>query len=307
MSLFPPQIFFLTLSLSSLSHKTPFTHPPPTKTLTHHFVTHLLHYTTLHHSTKIKIKTFSHSTTTHQMPSSNSGESRRATKAQTSAGAPPPPEQENLPCPRCDSTNTKFCYYNNYNYSQPRHFCKSCRRYWTHGGTLRDIPVGGGSRKNAKRSRTHHAATSSSSSTMTSAPEHALPALAPIAAGVQGGSMTSMFGVDGDVKPSNVGGGGCGSFTSLLNNTQGSGFLALGGFGLGLGHGFEDVGFGIGRSSGWAFPAMVDGGNIGGGGVVGSGVNVNAWQLEGGDGGFVGGDCFSWPGLAISTPGNGLK
>ncbi|XP_054783327.1 dof zinc finger protein DOF3.1-like [Prosopis cineraria] len=62
------------------------------------------------------------------------------------------PEQEQLKCPRCDSMNTKFCYYNNYNLSQPRHFCKSCRRYWTKGGTLRNIPVGGGSRKNTKRS-----------------------------------------------------------------------------------------------------------------------------------------------------------
>ncbi|KAK7359908.1 hypothetical protein VNO77_01876 [Canavalia gladiata] len=234
------------------------------------------------------------------MPSSNSGESRRATKPQNSAGAPPPPEQENLPCPRCDSTNTKFCYYNNYNYSQPRHFCKSCRRYWTHGGTLRDIPVGGGSRKNAKRSRTHHSTATSSSSAVTSAQEHPMPVMAPIAA-TQGGSMQFGGGVDGDVKQNvNV----CGSFTSLLNNTQGSGFLALGGFGLGLGHGLEDMGFGIARS-GWAFPGMVDGNNIGGA-VPGSAVG-NTWQLEGSEGGFVGGDCFSWPGLAISTPGNGLK
>jgi len=50
-------------------------------------------------------------------------------------------------CPRCDSPNTKFCYYNNYNTSQPRHFCKGCRRYWTKGGTLRNVPVGGGTRK----------------------------------------------------------------------------------------------------------------------------------------------------------------
>ncbi|KAL4297785.1 hypothetical protein GQ457_12G006280 [Hibiscus cannabinus] len=58
-----------------------------------------------------------------------------------------------LKCPRCDSLNTKFCYYNNYNLSQPRHFCKSCRRYWTRGGLLRNVPVGGGCRK-AKRSKT---------------------------------------------------------------------------------------------------------------------------------------------------------
>ncbi|CAL5414683.1 unnamed protein product [Camellia sinensis] len=50
-------------------------------------------------------------------------------------------------CPRCASTNTKFCYYNNYSFSQPRYFCKGCRRYWTRGGSLRDVPVGGGCRK----------------------------------------------------------------------------------------------------------------------------------------------------------------
>lgn len=57
-----------------------------------------------------------------------------------------------LKCPRCDSLNTKFCYYNNYNLSQPRHFCKNCRRYWTKGGVLRNVPVGGGCRK-TKRSK----------------------------------------------------------------------------------------------------------------------------------------------------------
>ncbi|XWS15761.1 hypothetical protein CRYUN_Cryun34aG0029800 [Craigia yunnanensis] len=50
-------------------------------------------------------------------------------------------------CPRCESLNTKFCYYNNYSLSQPRYFCKTCRRYWTQGGTLRNVPVGGGCRK----------------------------------------------------------------------------------------------------------------------------------------------------------------
>ncbi|KAE8730453.1 pentatricopeptide repeat-containing protein [Hibiscus syriacus] len=53
-----------------------------------------------------------------------------------------------LKCPRCDSTNTKFCYFNNYNLTQPRHFCKTCRRYWTRGGALRNVPVGGGYRRN---------------------------------------------------------------------------------------------------------------------------------------------------------------
>ncbi|XP_020150019.3 uncharacterized protein [Aegilops tauschii subsp. strangulata] len=66
------------------------------------------------------------------------------------------------PCPRCESRDTKFCYYNNYNTSQPRHYCKSCRRYWTKGGTLRNVPVGGGSRKS-----------SSSSSSSSSSPKRA--------------------------------------------------------------------------------------------------------------------------------------
>ena len=58
--------------------------------------------------------------------------------------------QHPLKCPRCDSPNTKFCYYNNYSLTQPRYFCKTCRRYWTKGGALRNVPVGGGCRKNKK-------------------------------------------------------------------------------------------------------------------------------------------------------------
>ncbi|KAK6147305.1 hypothetical protein DH2020_018217 [Rehmannia glutinosa] len=54
------------------------------------------------------------------------------------------------PCPRCGSSNTKFCYYNNYSLTQPRYFCKGCRRYWTKGGSLRNVPVGGGCRKSRR-------------------------------------------------------------------------------------------------------------------------------------------------------------
>ncbi|KAL0328841.1 UNVERIFIED_CONTAM: Dof zinc finger protein DOF5.7 [Sesamum calycinum] len=80
-------------------------------------------------------------------------------------------QSEPLNCPRCASTNTKFCYYNNYNKSQPRHFCKSCKRHWTKGGTLRNVPVGGG-RKN-KRPKISHPTTTTT--TATAAP----PATAP--------------------------------------------------------------------------------------------------------------------------------
>ncbi|XP_040998145.1 dof zinc finger protein DOF2.4-like [Juglans microcarpa x Juglans regia] len=78
------------------------------------------------------------------VPSSSSSSTTTITTTTTSNSE----SQNNLRCPRCDSPNTKFCYYNNYNLTQPRHFCKTCRRYWTKGGALRNVPIGGGCRKN---------------------------------------------------------------------------------------------------------------------------------------------------------------
>ncbi|KAJ9539580.1 hypothetical protein OSB04_026086 [Centaurea solstitialis] len=77
-----------------------------------------------------------------------------------------------LKCPRCSSSHTKFCYYNNYNLSQPRYFCKTCRRYWTAGGSLRNVPVGGASRKNKLRP-------SSSSSSSSSTYDHRMMIIPP--------------------------------------------------------------------------------------------------------------------------------
>ncbi|KAK4421487.1 Dof zinc finger protein DOF4.6 [Sesamum alatum] len=78
-----------------------------------------------------------------------------------------PQREQALNCPRCNSSNTKFCYYNNYSLSQPRYFCKTCRRYWTEGGSLRNIPVGGGSRKNKKSSSSSSSTTTTTLSTST--------------------------------------------------------------------------------------------------------------------------------------------
>ncbi|KAL1323107.1 dof zinc finger protein DOF5.1 isoform X1 [Arachis ipaensis] len=75
-----------------------------------------------------------------------------------------------LKCPRCESTNTKFCYYNNYSLSQPRHFCKTCRRYWTRGGALRNVPVGGGCRRNKRSKGTTNSNTNRSRSPLK--PDH---------------------------------------------------------------------------------------------------------------------------------------
>lgn len=66
-------------------------------------------------------------------------------------------------CPRCNSLETKFCYFNNYNVNQPRHFCKNCQRYWTAGGAIRNVPVGAGKRKN-KHSALQYCQTHSSAS-----------------------------------------------------------------------------------------------------------------------------------------------
>lgn len=80
-------------------------------------------------------------------------------------------QPEFLKCPRCGSTNTKFCYYNNYNKTQPRYFCKACMRHWTKGGALRNVPVGGG--RKSKRPKKSTSATPISSSTAAAAvPQH---------------------------------------------------------------------------------------------------------------------------------------
>ncbi|XP_050206556.1 dof zinc finger protein DOF5.7-like [Mercurialis annua] len=84
------------------------------------------------------------------MNSPNKEENHSPSNRKTSSSATKPQQEQSLKCPRCDSPNTKFCYYNNYSLTQPRHFCKTCRRYWTKGGALRNVPIGGGCRKNKK-------------------------------------------------------------------------------------------------------------------------------------------------------------
>ncbi|KAH7656367.1 Zinc finger Dof-type protein [Dioscorea alata] len=77
------------------------------------------------------------------------------TKSTNSNEKPMKKPDKILPCPRCSSIDTKFCYFNNYNVNQPRHFCRNCQRYWTAGGTMRNVPVGAGRRK-SKNSSLHY-------------------------------------------------------------------------------------------------------------------------------------------------------
>ncbi|CAL4936130.1 unnamed protein product [Urochloa decumbens] len=91
--------------------------------------------------------TSSSSTSSRSSAQQHQQRSTSATSSPQGQGQQGAAEQAPLRCPRCNSSNTKFCYYNNYNLTQPRHFCKTCRRYWTKGGALRNVPIGGGCRK----------------------------------------------------------------------------------------------------------------------------------------------------------------
>uniref|UniRef100_A0ACD5TEY1 Uncharacterized protein n=1 Tax=Avena sativa TaxID=4498 RepID=A0ACD5TEY1_AVESA len=83
------------------------------------------------------------------MSSSSSSSGRgSAEQLEEAARARAAAAEARLPCPRCRSEDTKFCYFNNYNVNQPRHFCRACHRYWTAGGAIRNVPVGSGRRKN---------------------------------------------------------------------------------------------------------------------------------------------------------------
>ncbi|CAK9165298.1 unnamed protein product [Ilex paraguariensis] len=207
------------------------------------------------------------------------------------------PEQEHLKCPRCESTNTKFCYYNNYNLSQPRHFCKNCKRYWTKGGALRNIPVGGGSRKNTKRSSNpkRSSATSSSSSTSStpSLTSQELPKPEPY-----GLSVSS---IDRDRRMLGMGG----SFSSLLaSNGQFGNFLMEGlnpnGSTVQLGEFAENVNSGSGLNVVRNVDPPVE---------LQSGNNSDTFlnvQSGGGDSScWNGGN--GWPDLAIYTPGSSFQ
>ncbi|CAH8254821.1 unnamed protein product [Arabidopsis lyrata] len=203
----------------------------------------------------------------------------RPTRIQPSTAAYPPPNlAEPLPCPRCNSTTTKFCYYNNYNLAQPRYFCKSCRRYWTQGGTLRDVPVGGGTRRSSSKRHRSFSTTATSSSSSSSV------------------ITTTKEAATNETKGSNVI-SGHGSFASLLGLGSGNGGLDFGfgyGYGYGHGHGLEDMSVGyLGDSSGVEIP-VVDGGG------------GDTWQI-GEIEGKSGGDSLIWPGLEISMQTNDVK
>ncbi|KAK8952874.1 Dof zinc finger protein DOF5.1 [Platanthera guangdongensis] len=124
-------------------------------------------------------------------PASDSGGGpvRPGSMAERARLAKIPQPEASLRCPRCDSSNTKFCYFNNYSLLQPRHFCKTCRRYWTRGGALRSVPVGGGCRRNKRGGKSSSSAPTSSPSFKSPSSSTSTSAAAPAAAG----SMNLLF------------------------------------------------------------------------------------------------------------------
>ncbi|OAY83277.1 Dof zinc finger protein DOF3.6, partial [Ananas comosus] len=129
-----------------------------------------------------------------------SGASRPGSMSERARLAKVPQPEQALKCPRCDSANTKFCYYNNYSLTQPRHFCKTCRRYWTRGGALRNVPVGGGCRRNKRSSKLGGGSSSKSSAAATTTTDRH-PAGASSSAASS--TATSVVGMAGAI-PSNI-------------------------------------------------------------------------------------------------------
>ncbi|PRQ28978.1 putative transcription factor C2C2-Dof family [Rosa chinensis] len=172
---------------------------------------------------------------------------RKVNQQQQQGQQQPQQQQHHEPqkCPRCESLNTKFCYYNNYSLSQPRYFCKACRRYWTQGGTLRNVPVGGGCRK-GKRAKTMSSSSSATSSRSVLQPQpqpqdHHQLQQRPLMMSTGPAALNSLAG-------SQYYPGGTGYLTSMpfaqsLNHLGGSGQLGSGGgaSNLGLLHGFNAI------------------------------------------------------------------
>ncbi|XP_039140567.1 dof zinc finger protein DOF1.6-like [Dioscorea cayenensis subsp. rotundata] len=212
-----------------------------------------------------------------------SGEGRRRAAVAAAAAVA---EKGGEKCPRCESRDTKFCYYNNYNTAQPRHFCRACRRYWTLGGALRNVPIGGSSRKR---------------------PRHVMAALKPATAAARGVCMAGF-----------EMGGRSGGFGSWLAGAQPLMALEELGLGLGLGCGGrvegnapvgmeEELGFGFGTSSGFGWAGTMvenDGGDTWR--VSGGGSECFAVQTLAAGGSVGGGACWAGPADAKSGPRVGL-
>jgi hypothetical protein len=196
-------------------------------------------------------------------------------------------------CPRCESSDTKFCYYNNYNIKQPRYFCKACQRYWTAGGILRNVPIGAGRRKSkasAMREQEKAAAAVAAKQARQAAHGGCGPAAASgPALGLPGGEQPQLMSAAGDLLPAGPMAGAGGGFgpeqlrcmmdPAASGMAGGPGANAMMGGPLGSGFSAEDGG----RADGRRVRAKLEGGS-------GDGLHHSAGALHSISGGRGGND-----------------
>ncbi|KAL1533439.1 dof zinc finger protein DOF1.7-like [Salvia divinorum] len=206
--------------------------------------------------------------------------------SQVQAQQPQFAEQEQLKCPRCDSPNTKFCYYNNYNLSQPRHFCRSCKRYWTKGGTLRNIPVGGGSRKTSKRSSETSSSSSKRPAVSASPPPPAVSKDGKSSDQDKAGEVFDTLPLRGE------------NFSGQFESLTFSSLLGSGG------DQFAGLLDGLGPNGPPHFDETVSGPDANPGSDIAGGDGDEFLNLQGGAGGGGDGD---WPDLSIYTPSSNFQ
>lgn len=213
------------------------------------------------------------------------------------------PEQEQLKCPRCESSNTKFCYYNNYNLSQPRHFCKNCKRYWTKGGSLRNIPVGGGSRKNTKKSSSTKRSSSSSSNSSSSSSSsslktqnNAVPKSEPgpifASVGITMDQDRRMLDITGSFSSLLASNGQFGNFFEGLNNSNGMSNIRT----MQLGEFTENLNLNSRLDSDSIQNPALE--------LQGNNNSESFLGIQSGDSSCWGGGNNGWPDLSIYTPGS---
>ncbi|KAJ8771551.1 hypothetical protein K2173_026728 [Erythroxylum novogranatense] len=213
-----------------------------------------------------------------------------------------------LRCPRCESNNTKFCYYNNYSLSQPRYYCKGCRRYWTKGGALRNVPVGGTTRKKSRRARSSSSSIASTTNSSSSPLSTSVSIPVTLSANNLDSCSTTVKTTTHVLKEfflnENLPGP---TESGSLDESMGLGGYMPPGFGFG----FCDMGLGYGGRGVWPYQGMsLAGGGNGEAWLVGSPGYNNTWQQLG-NVEQIGGDypldnvrmdCFGWPGITISPP-----
>lgn len=68
----------------------------------------------------------------------NTQHGKSSTDGHSKVKRPPGVQQ----CPRCNSKNTKFCYYNNYNIKQPRYYCRVSETAGSDASTTTHIRTG---------------------------------------------------------------------------------------------------------------------------------------------------------------------